>query len=362
MAGALDPRLVSALEYAERFGHEEVVMVRDPAARLRAFIALHDTTLGPAIGGTRMRLYPSLDDALLDALRLARAMTYKSAMAGMAYGGGKAVIVADPRRDKTPALLTAYARAVHRLGGRFHTGTDMGLDGRDIAVMAAVTPYASHTAPGGRVDAADLAALGVFASIEAAARVLDRPVRGLRVAMQGLGEVGGRLARQLAQAGARLIVADVDRPRAERAVRELDAVAVDPDAIYDVDADVFSPNAAGSVLTESTIPRLRCRAVVGAANDQLADERDGDRLHERGIVYGPDYVVNAGGLLSVLFETGDLDEARVTARVRGIGETVAAVWSRARGEGAPPHRIADRMAEERLAAGRAARRARPEGA
>jgi leucine dehydrogenase len=351
---------VSALDFAARCGHEEVVMVHDPAVGLRAFIALHDTTLGPAIGGTRMAVYPSLDDALLDALRLARAMTCKSAMAGMAYGGGKAVIVADPRRDKTPALLTAYARAVHRLGGRFHTGTDMGLDGRDIGVMAAVTPYASHTAPGGRVDAADLAALGVFASMEAAARVLDSPLRGLRVAVQGLGEVGGRLARHLARAGARLIVADVDRARAERAVRELDAVAVDPEAIYDVECDVFSPNAGGSVLGAGTIPRLRCRAVVGAANEQLADEGDGDRLHERGILYAPDYVANAGGLLSVLFETGALDEAAVTARVRAIGETVSEVWARARKADAPPHRIADGMVEERLAAGRAARRARPD--
>jgi leucine dehydrogenase len=353
---------MNALEYAARGGHEEVVMVHDPAVGLRAFIALHDTTLGPAIGGTRMALYPSLDDALLDALRLARAMTSKAALAGMAYGGGKAVIVGDPRRDKTPALLTAYARAVHRLGGRFHTGTDMGLDGRDIEVMAAVTPYASHTRPDAAVDAAELAALGVFASIEAAARAMDRPLRGLRVAVQGLGEVGGRLARQLARAGARLVVADVDRARAERAVRELDAVAVEPDAIYDVEVDVFSPNAAGSILSASTIPRLRCRAVVGAANEQLADEGDGERLHERGILYGPDYVVNAGGLLSVLFETGALDEAGVTARVRGIGDTVAQIWTRARAEGAPPHRIADRMVEERLAAGRAARRAHTAGA
>jgi leucine dehydrogenase len=309
-----------------------------------------------------MRLYPSLDDALLDALRLARAMTYKSAMASMAYGGGKAVIVGDPGRDKTAALLTAFAGAVHRLGGRFHTGSDMGLDGRDVAVMAAVTPYASHTPPGAGFDAADLAALGVFASIEAAARVLDRPRRGLRVALQGLGEVGGRLARQLAAAGARLTVADVDAARVQRTVRDTGAEAAAPEAIYGVEADVFSPNAAGSVLSAATIPALRCRAVVGAANEQLADEAAGDRLHDRGILYAPDYVANAGGLLSVLFETGELDEAGVLARVRGIGDTVSEVWARARRERAAPHRVADRMAEERLAEGRAARLARGEGA
>jgi len=346
---------VKAFAYAERWGHEEVVLLRDARSGLRAIIAMHDTTLGPAIGGTRMRAYPSEDDSLLDALRLAKAMTYKSAMAGMRYGGGKAVIIGDPARDKTDALLTAYARAVERLGGRFHTGTDMGLDERDIKVMSRVTRHATHTAPGARIDSADLAALGVFASIEKAAQGLGRPLRGLHVAVQGLGEVGGRLGRQLADAGARLTVADIAPGRVGHAVSVWGARAVAPEAIYDVEADVFSPNAAGGVLDETTIARLRCRAVVGAANEQFADDGAGEALHARGILYGPDYVVNAGGLLSVLFETGELDERGITARVRGIADTLADVWTRARQEGAPPHRIADRMVEERLAAARAAR-------
>lgn len=341
-------------EYAERWGHEEIVMVRDAASGLRAIIALHDTTLGPAIGGTRMRLYPSAEDALLDALRLAKAMTYKCAMAGMAYGGGKAVIVGDPARHKTPALLTAYARAVDRLQGRFHTGTDMGLDGSDVAVMARVTRYASHTPPGGALDAADLTALGVLVSIDQAARLMDRPLRGLHVAVQGLGEVGGRLARQLAEAGAKLTVCDIAPSRVDEAVRRQGARAVAPESIFDVEADVFSPNAAGGILDAATIPRLRCRAVVGAANEQLADDAAGEALHARGILYGPDYVVNAGGLVSVLLETGALDEGAVTARVRGIADTVAEVWGRARREGAPPHRVADAIVEKRLAAARAA--------
>ncbi len=345
---------MKAFEYADRWGHEEIVIVRDAASGLRAFIALHDTTLGPAIGGTRMRLYPCADDALLDALRLARAMTYKCAMAGMALGGGKAVILGDPARRKTEALIAAYARAVDRLGGRFYTGTDMGLDGRDIAVMNRVTRYASHTPPGGGIDSADLAALGVLAAIEEAARTLERPLRGLHVAVQGLGEVGGRLARQLAEAGARLTVADVDAARAESAVRALGAAAVGPDAIYDVPADVFSPNAAGGILDASTVPRLRARAVVGAANEQLADEAAAEALHDRGILYAPDYVVNAGGLISVLYESGELDQASVVARVRAIADTLADVWSRARREGTLPHRVADRIVEERLAAARRA--------
>jgi glutamate dehydrogenase/leucine dehydrogenase len=347
---------MKAFAYAERWGHEEIVLVRDARSGLRAIIALHDTTLGPAIGGTRMRAYPSEDDALLDALRLAKAMTYKCAMAEMRYGGGKAVIVGDPARDKTEPRLTAYARVVERLGGRFHTGTDMGLDERDIKVMSRVTRYATHTAAGASIDSADLAALGVFASIERTAQVLHRPLRGLHVAIQGLGEVGRRLARQLAEAGARLTVADIAAARVGHAVSVWGAATVTPEAIYDVDAEVFSPNAAGGVLDEATIRRLRCRAVVGAANEQFADDGAGEALHARGILYGPDYVVNAGGLLSVLFETGALDERGVTARVRGIADTLGEVWRRAQTEGAPPHRIADRIVEERLAAARAARR------
>jgi leucine dehydrogenase len=345
---------MKAFAYADRWGHEEIVLVRDARSGLRAIVALHDTTLGPAIGGTRMRAYPSEDDALLDALRLARAMTYKCAMAEMRYGGGKAVIVGDPARDKTEARLTAYARVVERMGGRFHTGTDMGLDERDIEVMSRVTRYATHTAAGASIDSADLAALGVFASIERTARVLDRPLRGLHVAIQGLGEVGRRLARQLAEAGARLTVADIAPARVAQAVSTWGATAMAPDAIYDVEADVFSPNAAGGVLDEATIARLRCPAVVGAANEQFGAAGAGEALHARGILYGPDYVVNAGGLLSVLFETGELDERGITARVRGIADTLADVWARAREEGAPPHRIADRMVEQRLAAARAA--------
>ena len=345
---------MKSFAYAERWGHEEVILLRDAGAGLRAIIAMHDTTLGPAIGGTRMRTYASEDDALLDALRLAKAMTYKSAMAGMRYGGGKAVIVGDPARDKTEALLLAYARAVERLGGLFHTGTDMGLDERDVVVMSRVTRHATHTAAGGRVDSADLAALGVFASIEKTAEVLGRPLRGLHVAVQGLGEVGRRLVRQLADAGARLTVADIAPTRVERAAAECGAAAVSPEAIFDVEADVFSPNAAGGVLDASTIARLRCRAVVGAANEQFAAEGAGEALHARGILYGPDYVVNAGGLLSVLYETGELDERGITARVRGIADTLGDVWSRARAAGAPPHRIADGIVEERLAEARAA--------
>jgi leucine dehydrogenase len=343
---------MSALELAREMGHEEVILVQDAAAGLRAVIAIHDTTLGPAVGGTRMRLYPTLDEAMVDALRLSRAMTYKAALAEMPRGGGKAVIFGDPGRDKTRALLAAYARAVERLGGRFQTGADMGIDGRDVAVMARLTRHASHTPPDAKVDTAELAALGVFASIRAAAAEIGRTPGDLHVAVQGLGQVGYRLARMLSSAGARLTVADVDAGRIERAAAELGASSVAPDVIYDVEADVFSPNAAGGVISDATVPRLRSRAVVGAANEQLAEPRHGDALHARGILYGPDYVVNAGGLLSLLYELGEVDEDGIRGRVEQIGERLSALWARARSEGVAPHRLADRIAEERLSAAR----------
>jgi leucine dehydrogenase len=346
---------MTALELAREMGHEEVILVQDAAAGLRAVIAIHDTALGPAVGGTRMRLYPTLDDATVDALRLARAMTYKAALAEMPRGGGKAVILGDPARDKTRALLVAYARAVDRLGGRFQSGADMGIDARDVAVMSRITRHISHTPPDAKVDTAELAALGVLASIRAAAAETGRSIEGLHVAVQGLGQVGYRLARMLAKAGARLTVADVDAGRTERAAAELPAAIVAPDAIYDVEADVFSPNAAGGIINDATVPRLRFRAVAGAANEQLAEPRHGDALHERGILYGPDYVVNAGGLLSLLFELGETDEEGVKGRVEAIGGRLSALWDRARREGVAPHRLADRIAEERLAAARARR-------
>ena len=345
--------LASPLKLAEQLGHEEVVILQDAAGPLRAVIAIHDTTLGPAVGGTRMRLYPSFDDAVTDALRLSRAMTYKAVMAEMAYGGGKAVIVADPAKHKTRPLFAAYAKALERLGGRFHTGCDMGMDGRDMAVMARLTKYVSHTAPGSKIDTADLAALGVYHSVRAAARQLGKQIFGLRVAIQGLGQLGYRLAKLLAADGAKLEVADVDAGRVERAKSELGAKARPAKTIASAECDVFSPNADGGILNDRTIPKLRCRAVVGGANEQLLEPRHGDELAERGILYAPDYVANAGGLLSLLYETDQTDEAGVVQQVQNIAERLEHIWTRAQAEKLPPQRMADTIVEERLAEARA---------
>lgn len=341
-----------ALASLEALGHREVRLYHDPGTGLRAVVAIHDTTLGPAVGGTRMRVYPSLDAGVSDALRLSRAMTAKAAMAEMPYGGGKAVILGDPARDKTDALLTAYAGVLRDLAGRFHSGCDLGLTAQDVAFLARLAPNISDASGSAALDTAGLAALGVFASVQVAAERLEAPVGALHVAVQGVGAVGGALARRLAEAGARLTLCDLDGPRVRALAAELGAAVAEPDAIDAVEADVFSPNAAGGVLDDRTVARLRCRAVVGGANEQLQESRHGDALHARGILYAPDYVVNAGGLLSLLFETGQCDEAEVTERVRAIGPRLRSLWQQADESGRPPHRVADDQVEARLRAAR----------
>jgi len=339
---------MNPFELAQALGHQEIMVIRLGETGLRAVIAIHDTSLGPAVGGTRMRPYSSFDDAIIDALRLSRAMTYKAAMADMAWGGAKAVIPGDPLRDKGQAFFAAYAQALDRLG-RFHTGGDMGIDAADVAALARLTPLVSQVPLSSSVNASDLTAIGVMAGLQAAAAALDRPLAGLHVALQGLGEVGSRLARRLAAAGGRLTVTDVVPERRERVVVECGANVVAPEAIYDVEADVFSPCAAGGVLNDRTIPRLRCRAVVGAANEQLLEPHHGNALLARQILYAPDYLVNAGGLLSLLFERGETDEAGIVKRVEAIGPRLASLWEQARAEGLPPQVLADRTVEEKLA-------------
>ncbi len=322
------------LDLAARLGHERVLLIQEPAAGLRAVIAIHDTTLGVAVGGTRMRTYPAFDDAVEDALRLSCAMTSKAAFAGMPYGGGKAVIFGDPRRDKTPELLLAFARAVDELGGRFLTGGDMGIGNEDLKVLLRGTRHIGCTPSGANVDASDLTAIGVVSAMRAVAERLGRSLSECRVAIQGVGEVGGRLAEKLAGKGVGLIVTDTVRDRLDAVVRATGARAVLPKEIFDVECDLFSPNAAGGVIDSEVVERLRCAAVVGAANNPLGSPEVGEQLWRRGVLYAPDFVVNAGGLLSVLFETGVLDEAGIVARVERIGADLAELLDRAEREGA----------------------------
>ena len=344
-----------ALELAASLGHEEVVLLQDREAGLRGVIAIHDSTFGPGVGGTRMRVYPNYDDAVVDALRLARAMTYKATMVEMPYGGAKAVIVGDPSRDKTRSVLVAYAKAVDRLSGRFFTGCDMGIEPRDLKVMQRHTKHLSHTSDDSPLDTAYLAALGVFEGIAAAIAILGRELAKAHVAVQGVGAVGLHLVKLLTHHGARVTVADSDPARVLRATTEFKAASVSTDDIYAVEADVFSPNAMGGVVNDDTIDRLRVQAVVGGANEQLLEPQHGKALHAKGILWAPDYVANAGGLLSLLYETKQTDEDGVIERVRLIGPRLADIWQRSAEEEAPPGVVADRIVEERLEHGRRAR-------
>jgi leucine dehydrogenase len=343
--------------------HEQVNLFYHRDSGLRAIVALHDTTLGPAVGGCRMWPYATEADAITDVLRLSKGMTFKAAMADLPYGGGKTVIIGAPKTDKSEALFRALGRAIDSLGGRYYTGEDVGTSPQDMDWAGEETTYVlGSTRGGGSGDPSPVTARGVWLGIRAAvAHKLQRnDLAGVRVAIQGLGHVGYNLARLLAQDGARLIVADIDQTRVERAADELAAKVVDIDAILSAECEVLAPCALGGVLNDDTIPRLACQIVAGAANNQLLEDRHGAALHARGILYAPDYVINAGGLINIALELqpGGYDRARALAQVGAIGTTLAEVFERATRAGLPTHEVADRIARERIMAGRQ-RQSRP---
>ena len=340
-------------------GHEQVTFFSDPQSGLRAIVAIHDTTLGPAIGGCRMWPYASEEAALRDVLRLASGMTYKAAMARVPFGGGKTVVFGDPRKDKTEALLRALGRAIEGLGGRYYTGEDVGTSPADMDLVGEETAYALGRSRGGSGDPSPLTARGVWIGIQAAVRhrLKREDLQGIRVAIQGLGHVGYALARLLSQDGAELIVADLDPMLAERAALEFKARVVAPEAVMGVEAEVLAPCALGSVINDLTVPFLNCAIVAGAANNQLLEARYGAALRARGILYAPDYVINAGGVINIAQELhpAGYDRQRALARVNEIGSTLREIFERADQERLPTDQIADRMAEGRLGAARQAR-------
>ena len=334
-------------------GFEQILRCRDPETGLQAVIAVHDTTLGPAMGGCRMWRYASDDEALADAQRLARGMTCKAALAGLPLGGGKAVIIGDPGRDKSPALFRAFGRAVDHLRGTYITGEDVGTSVADMGAVRRETRHVAGLASGSG-DPSPMTALGVLHGIRAAVRhrygadTLD----GLTVAVQGLGHVGHRLCGLLHEAGARLVVSDVVTERVERAADAFGARAVGPDAIAAAEAEVFAPCALGGAVDRATRTRLRARVVAGAANNQLASPEDGVALHRAGVLYAPDYVINAGGLISVaqdiLHRGAPYDRAAVEGAVAGIGDRLDMIFEAGARGARPPEQIADAMARERL--------------
>ncbi|MBL8840228.1 MAG: Glu/Leu/Phe/Val dehydrogenase [Planctomycetes bacterium] len=340
-------------------GYEKVVRAEEPEQGWCAIIAVHDTTLGPALGGLRMWKYGSPDDALTDVLRLARGMTYKSAVARTGLGGGKAVLLGDAKKDKSDALLGWMGRFIDTLGGKYITAEDVGTSVVDLDVIARETKHVTGRSRevGGSGDPSPFTALGCFVSIETCFEHLvgSRSVRGKRVAIQGLGHVGYWLAKHLHEAGAELIVTDLEPARVERVVREFQAKAVAQDAIFGVECDVFAPCALGAILNDRTLPQLKAKVVCGAANNQLAEDRHGAELLRRGILYAPDYVVNAGGILNISVELSPAgyDAKRAEERVRGISRSLAAVFERAKRQGIPTGRAADEEAQAIVSEGRA---------
>src|SRR5690606_1292060 len=339
-------------DYMERYDYEQLLLCQDKNSGLKAIIAIHDTTLGPALGGVRMWNYASEEEAIIDALRLARGMTYKAAAAGLNLGGGKTVIIGDPRKDKNEAMFRALGRFIQGLNGRYITAEDVGTTEEDMDIIHQETRYVTGVSPafGSSGNPSPVTAYGVYRGMKAAAKIAfgSDSLEGRTVAVQGVGSVAYHLCKHLHEEGARLIVTDIVRENVGRAVRDFGAESVDPDKIYDVECDIFSPCALGAIINDETLPRLKCRVVAGSANNQLKEERHGDRLEELGIIYVPDYVINAGGLINVADELLGYNRERAMKKVETIYDNVLKVFEIAKRDGIPSYKAADRMAEERI--------------
>lgn len=330
-------------------GHEQIVFCNDRESGYRGIIAIHSTALGPAVGGTRFWNYEQEDDALIDALRLSRGMTYKSALAGLPFGGGKAVIIGDGKRLDREKIFRAHGRFVESLGGRYITAEDVGTSATDMDIVHCETDYVAGLSSQND-DPSPWTARGVLRGIQAAAKSVwgSDDLEGKTIALQGCGNVGYCLAKDLFAAGAQLIVTDVDFERVNRAVKEFNAEAVTPAEIYGVQADIFAPCALGAILNDETIPQLKVKAVVGSANNQLFEARQGEQLEERGILYAPDYLVNAGGVIGGGVVMLGWDESFAWKQVDGIYDTLLKVLEIASDEKIPTSMAADRLAEMRL--------------
>jgi leucine dehydrogenase len=338
----------------DEYDYEQIIFCHDKNAGLKAIIAIHDTTLGPALGGARMRNYDTEEEALQDALRLAKGMTYKNAAAGLNLGGGKAVILGNPTEDKKEELFRAFGRYVESLNGRYITAEDMGTKEEDMNIIHMETDYVAGISKedGSSGDPAPVTAYGLYHGIKASAKEAygDSGLKGKVIAVQGMGNVAYTLCEYLYEEGAKLIVTDVHEERVQMAVEAFDAVAVEPEAIYDVDCDIFCPCAIGAIINEETIPRLKAKVIAGSANNQLKSDADGDLLDEKGIVYAPDYVINSGGVIYVTNALSGYNDERALNKVKTIYNSLEKVFEIAKRDQIPTYQAADRMAEERIAA------------
>ncbi|MGE5542267.1 MAG: Glu/Leu/Phe/Val dehydrogenase dimerization domain-containing protein [Bacillota bacterium] len=335
----------------DKYGHEQVAFCYDKVSGLRSIIAIHNTTLGPALGGCRMWPYKSEEDALTDALRLSRGMTYKNAVMGLDLGGGKAVIIGDSRKGKSEELFRAFGKFVQSLGGRYITAEDVGIGTRDMSIVATETEYVAGLAETSG-DPSPATAFGVYRGIKASCRVVygDDSLKGKKVAVQGVGHVGRGVVRHLVEEGAQVTVTDIYDDVLQSVVKEFGVTAVKPDDIYDVDCDVFSPCALGAVVNDDTLKRFKCKIIAGAANNQLKEPRHGTLLEEKGILYAPDFVINGGGVTNVAdeFKPGGYNKERSYAQVARIYDRLLKVWETAKAKKIPAYQAADLLAEERI--------------
>ncbi|PIC88058.1 leucine dehydrogenase [Sporosarcina sp. P20a] len=339
--------------YMEDHDYEQLVLCYDKTSGLKAVIAIHDTTLGPALGGARMWTYASEENAIEDALRLAKGMTYKNAAAGLNLGGGKTVIIGDPKTDKNDELFRALGRYIEGLNGRYITAEDVGTTEYDMDLIHLETNFVTGISSGEGTSGnpSPVTALGIYKGMKAAVKEAfgHDSLEGKTIAVQGVGNVAYTLCEYLHEEGAKLIVTDINEAAVQRAVVAFGATAVATDAIYSQEADIFAPCALGAVINDETIPQLKVKVVAGSANNQLKEPEHGDRLHEMGIVYAPDYVINSGGVINVADELIGYNKERALKRVEGIYDTILKIFAISKRDGIPSYQAADRLAEERIA-------------
>ncbi|MFC5540291.1 MAG: Glu/Leu/Phe/Val dehydrogenase dimerization domain-containing protein [Bacilli bacterium] len=339
-------------KYMEKYDYEQLIFCHDKNSGLKAIIAIHDTTLGPALGGARMWPYKSEEEAIEDALRLARGMTYKNAISGLNLGGGKTVIIGDPAKDKNEEMFRALGRFIQSLNGRYITAEDVGTTVEDMDLIYEETDYVTGISPtyGSSGNPSPVTAYGVYLGMKASAKEAfgDDSLRGKRIAVQGLGNVAYHLCKHLHEEGAKLIVTDINQDRVKRAVDEFGAEAVEPEDIYKQEVDIFSPCALGAIINDETIPQLKAKVIAGSANNQLKESRHGQILHEKGIVYAPDYVINAGGVINVADELYGYNRERAMKRVEMIYDSLTKIFRMSKEENIPTYLAANRLAEERI--------------
>ena len=340
-------------KYMQKYDYEQLVFCQDKASGLKAIIAIHDTTLGPALGGSRMWTYASEEAAIEDALRLARGMTYKNAAAGLNLGGGKTVIIGDPFKDKNEEMFRALGRFIQGLNGRYITAEDVGTNVADMDLIHEETNYVTGISPafGSSGNPSPVTAYGVFLGMKAAAKEAfgNDNLGGRTIAVQGLGNVAYTLCEYLYKEGARLVVTDINQAAIDRVVNDFGAKAVLPDEIYEQEVDIFAPCALGAIINDVTIPKLKAKIIAGSANNQLAESKHGKVLHEMGIVYAPDYVINAGGVINVADELYGYNRDRAMKRVETIYTSLEKIFEISKLQDIPTYLAANHLAEERIA-------------